>query len=75
MAIGREHTILAKARDMMWDWMIFVNSFPDTITLTEEVRICWSNAWTELGFSDFADATPPSNDQVRHLLSITNLPS
>ena len=73
MATGLECTILAKARDMIWDWMIFVNPFLDPITLTEEVCTCWSNAQTELGFPDFADATQPSNDQVSYPLSITNL--
>jgi len=46
--------------------MIFVNPFPDPITLTEEVRTCWSDARIKLGFPDFADATPPSNNQVSY---------
>jgi len=46
--------------------MIFVNAFPDPITLTEEVRTCWSAARTKLRFPDFTDATPPSNDQVSY---------
>ena len=75
MATGLERTILAKAYDMMWDWTIFVNPSPDPITPTEEVRICWSNAWTELGFPDLADANPSSNNLVSYLLLITNLPS
>jgi len=50
----------------MSDWTIFVNPFPDPITLTEEVRTCWSEAQTKLGFPDFADATPPLNDQVSY---------
>jgi len=66
MATGLECTILARSRDLMWDWTIFVDPFPDPITLTEEVRTCWSNARTKLGFPDFADATPPSNDQVSY---------
>jgi hypothetical protein len=66
MAVGLERSILVKARDLMWDWTIFVNPFPDPITLTEEVRRCWSDARSELGFPDFADATPPSIDQVRY---------
>jgi len=63
MATGLERSILARARDLMWDWTIFVNPFPDPITLTEEVRTYWSEARTQLGFPDFADATPGSNDQ------------
>jgi len=66
MATGLEHTILARSRDLMWDWTNFVNAFPDPITLTEEVRTCWSDARTKSGFPDFADATPPSNDQVSY---------
>jgi len=66
MATGLERTILARSRDLMWDWTMFVNPFPDPITLTEEVRTCWGHARTKLGFPDFADATPPSNDQVSY---------
>jgi len=66
MATGLERTILARSRDLMWDWTMFVNPFPDPITLTEEVRTCWSDARTKLGFPDFADGTPPSNDQVSY---------
>jgi len=66
MATGLERTILARSRDLMWDWTILVNPFPEPITLTEEVRTCWSNAQTKLGFPDCSDATPPSNDQVSH---------
>jgi len=40
MATGHERTILARSCDLMWDWTIFVNPFPDPITLTEEVRTC-----------------------------------
>jgi len=67
MATGLQPTILARSHDLMWDFTIFVNRFLDPITLTEEVRTCWSNARTKLGFPDFADATPPSNDQLRYL--------
>jgi len=35
MAIELEHTILARSRDLMWDWTIFVNPFPEPITLTK----------------------------------------
>jgi len=44
MATGLEGTILARSRNLMWHWTIFVNLFPDPITLTEEVRTCWSDA-------------------------------
>ena len=66
VAIGLEHSILVKAHDLMWDWTIFVNPFPDPLTLTEEVRRCWRDAWSELGFPDFGDATLPSIEQVRY---------
>jgi len=66
MATGLGRTILARSRDQMWDWMMFVNPFPDSITVTEEVRTYWSDAQTKLGFPNFADATPPSNDQVSY---------
>jgi len=29
MAIGLECIMLARAQDLMWDWTIFVNPFPD----------------------------------------------
>ena len=66
MPTGLEHSILARARDLMWDWTIFVNPFPDPITLTEGVHTCWREARTQLDFSYFADATPASNDQVSY---------
>ena len=66
MTTGLECSILARARDLMWDWTIFVNLFPDRITLTEEVRTCWSEALTQLGFPDFADGTLAPNDQVSY---------
>jgi len=66
MATRLERTILARSRDLMWDCTTFVNPFPDPITLTEEVCTCWTDARTQLGFPDFADATPPSNDQVSY---------
>jgi len=40
MANGLARTILARSRDMMWDWTIIVNPFPNPITLTEEVHTC-----------------------------------
>ena len=66
MAIGLERIILAKACFLMWDWTIFVNPFPDPITLTEEVRRCWNNVGRELGFPNFADGSPHSNDQASY---------
>jgi len=66
MPTGLERTILPRSCDLMWDWEIFVNPSPDPIRLTEEVRTCCSDARTKLGFWDFADSTPPSNDQVSY---------
>ena len=66
LAVGLERSILVKARDLMWQWTIFVNPFPDAITLTEEVRRCWRDAWSELDFPDFGDASLPSIEQVRY---------
>ena len=66
MAVGLERSILVKAHDLMWDWTIFVNSFPDPITLMEEVRRCWRDARGKLGFPDFGDASLPSIEQVRY---------
>jgi len=66
IATGLVRTSLARSHDLMWDWTIFINPFPDPITLTEEVRTCWSDAQTKLGFPDFGDATLPSNDQVSY---------
>jgi len=64
IATGFQRTILVRSRDLMWDWTIFVNPFPNPITLTKEVRRWWSDAWTKLGFPNFTDATLPSNGQV-----------
>ena len=66
LTVGLERSILAKARDLIWDWTIFVNPFPDPIILTEEVRRCWSDAQIELSFLDFVDATPHCNEQVSY---------
>jgi len=66
MAIGLERSILAKAYSLMWDWTIFVNPLPDSITLTKEVRRCWNDVWRELGFPNFADTTLHSNDQASY---------
>jgi len=62
MATGLERSILARGRDLMWDWTIFVNPFRDPITLTEEIRTCSREARNQLGFPDFADSTLASND-------------
>ena len=68
MATGLERSIVLKAYDLMWEWTIFVNPFPDAITLTEAVRRCWKNAQKDLalGFPTFANAAPPSNDHVSY---------
>ena len=66
VAVGLERSILVKARDLMWDWTIFVNPFPDPITLTEEVCRCWRDAQSELSFPDFGDASLPPIEQVRY---------
>ena len=44
VALGLERSILVKARDLIWDWGLFLNPFPDAITPTEEVRRCWRDA-------------------------------
>src|SRR5207237_10904573 len=64
MAVGLERSIVLKSHDLMWEWTLFVNLFPDAITLSEAVRRCWKDARRELGFPNFADSTPASNDQV-----------
>ena len=66
MATGLDHTNLARSPDLIWNWTILGITFPDPMTLTEELRTCWSDARTKLPFPDFADATPPSNDQVSY---------
>jgi len=66
VAIGLERSILVKACDLMWDWTIFVNPFPEPITLKEEVRRFWRDSRSELGFPDFGDATLPSIEQVSY---------
>ena len=64
IAVGLEHSIVLKARDLMWNWMMFVNQFPDVITLNEAVGMCWKDAQRELGLPNFADATLASSDLV-----------
>ena len=66
VAVELERRILVKACNLWWDWKIFVNPFPDPITLTEEVRRCWRDAQTESGFPDFGDATLPSIEQIHY---------
>ena len=66
MATGLERSIVLKARDLMWEWTIFVNPFPDAITLTEAVRTCWKYVRRELGFPNFGDTTPAANDEVSY---------
>ena len=62
MTTGLERSIVLKARDLMWDWTLFVNPFPDVITLNEAVSRFWKDARRELGFPIFADATPASSE-------------
>jgi len=50
MAIGLEHSILAKGCSLMGDWTIYVNAFPDPITRTEEVRTRWNDAGGNCAF-------------------------
>jgi len=64
MATVLECSIVLKTRDLMWEWTIFVNPFPDAIALTNTVRTSGKDARRELGFPNLADATQASNDQV-----------
>jgi len=64
MAVGLKRSIVLKARNLIWDWTMFVNLFPDVITLNEAFGRCWKDAQRELGFPNFADATPASSDLV-----------
>jgi len=65
--MGLEHdSILAKAGSLRLDRTILVNPFPDPITLSEEVHKCWNDAQRELGFPNFADATPHSNEEASY---------
>ena len=66
LAVGLERSILVKARDLMWDWTIFVNPLLNPTTLTEEVRRCWRDAQSELGFPDFGDTSLPFIEHVRY---------
>ena len=64
MTTGLECSIVLKARDLIWDWTLFLNPFPDVITLNEAVSRCWKDAQRELGFPNFADATSASSELV-----------
>ena len=70
MATGLARTIVLKAHDLMWEQPIFVNLFPDAMSLTEAVRRCRKDALRQLGFRNFADATQASNDPVSYPLSV-----
>ena len=43
-AVGIELVIQTKARELMWDWTLFTDPFPDPITLTEMIRKSWTDA-------------------------------
>jgi len=64
MGVGLERSIVLKARDLTWDWMMFINPFPDVITLNEAVGRCWKDARRELGFANFTNTTLASSDLV-----------
>ena len=66
-AVGIELTIKNKARELMWDWPLFVNSFPDPITLTQKVYQCSSDVRRLLGLPNFPDTASHSSDQVSPL--------
>jgi len=66
IAIELDRSILAKACPLMRDCTIFVNPFPDPITLTEDVCRCWNDSGRDLSFPNFADATLHSNDKASY---------
>src|SRR5207237_8852616 len=66
-AVGIELTVQSKAGELMRDWALFVDPFPDLITLTEEFHQCWSDAWNKLGLLEFPDAASHSRGQVSPL--------
>ena len=66
-AVGIELTIQNKAPELMWDWTLFVNPFPDPIRLTDKVHQCWSDARRILCLPNFPDAAPHSSDEVSPL--------
>jgi len=65
VAVGLERSILVKARDQMWDWTIFMNPFPDPITLTEEVCRCWRDPGVNWAFPTLA--MPPYPPMSRYV--------
>jgi len=66
MATRLEHPILGRSCALMSDWTIFFNPFPDPISLIEKDHTSCSDALTQLGFPDFAYATPTSTDQASY---------
>jgi len=75
MAMRVESSILAKACSLMEDWTIFVNPFPDRITLAEQVSRSWNDARRELCFPNFADPTPHSYVQASYPPAIILAPN
>ncbi|KAG0123719.1 hypothetical protein HOY82DRAFT_544085 [Tuber indicum] len=63
IAVAIELTIQSKAKELMWDWVLFVDPFPDPIRLTDQVHRCWSDARRKLDLHDFPDATTHSSNQ------------
>ena len=59
-----ELTIQNKARDLIWEGKLFVNSVPDRITLTEKVHQWWSDPRRIMSLPNFPDAAPDSSDPV-----------
>ena len=70
MAIELQRSMLPKGCSLIRDWTIFVNPFPDPVTLTEAVCGCWNDAQREFVFLNFADAIPHSIDQASYPSSI-----
>ena len=66
-AVGIELTIQNKASELIWDWTLFVNPFPDSIKVTEKVHHCGSDARRILGLPNFPDTAPHLSDQVSPL--------
>ena len=44
MATGLARSILARARDLMWDWTIFINPFQDPISHQQKNSILHPHA-------------------------------
>ena len=66
MATGLVRNSVLKALDLMSGWLVFLNLFPDAITLNEQLRCYWKNSQRELGFPNFPAATLVSNDEVSY---------